>query len=423
MLIEFSVTNFRSFRERQTLSMVAAPRLPKRRNVFSPKVKGEDLPNLLKVAAIYGPNASGKSNLLRALDIIPMLANSGPAVSKKFPVAPFRFDIDLQSSPSQFEVHFISKEQRYQFEVSLTSERIVEERLVAFPNGKMTLLYERTHKGVDGDEYQFGDALEGGGELHQAWRRLTAPTSLFIAQAVANSSEELEQLRIPFGWLADGMFIIESGLASLASASQRLVKNKPHQANDLATFLQEVDVPVTSLRVDTTQPLPPMNSLSLLLSGHGQNEIASKPKEINRTIFRHRTALGEADFDFDEESEGTKGLFGFWLPWNMITSPGIPMQVIAIDEIDSSLHPEIVASLVRKYLTYDNCAQMIFTTHDTHLMDTKLLRRDQFWLTERDANGATQLRSIHEFKGRESEDIEKRYFEGRYRGLPILRGG
>ncbi len=89
----------------------------------------------------------------------------------------------------------------------------------------------------------------------------------------------------------------------------------------------------------------------------------------------------------------------------------------------SSLHPKIVASLIAQHLQRDPPSQLIFTTHDTHLMDTKLLRRDQFWITERDVNGSTQLRSIHDFEGRESEDVEKRYYEGRYRGLvlPPLR--
>jgi AAA15 family ATPase/GTPase len=95
--------------------------------------------------------------------------------------------------------------------------------------------------------------------------------------------------------------------------------------------------------------------------------------------------------------------------------------ILAVDEIDSSLHPNIVAALVEKHLSATTPSQLIFTTHDTHLMDAKILRRDQFWLTERDANGATQLRAIHDFAGRESEDIEKRYYEGRYRGLPLIR--
>jgi AAA15 family ATPase/GTPase len=92
-----------------------------------------------------------------------------------------------------------------------------------------------------------------------------------------------------------------------------------------------------------------------------------------------------------------------------------------VDELDSSLHPKIVATLVEKHINSKTSSQLIFTTHDTHLMDTKLLRRDQFWITERDMNGATQLRSIHDFQGRESEDIEKRYYEGRYRGLPFVK--
>jgi AAA15 family ATPase/GTPase len=92
-----------------------------------------------------------------------------------------------------------------------------------------------------------------------------------------------------------------------------------------------------------------------------------------------------------------------------------------IDELDSSLHPKIIALLVEKHIKSRDQGQLIFTTHDTHLMDTKLLRRDQFWITERDGNGATKLRSIHDFKGRDSEDIEKRYYEGRYRGLPIVK--
>jgi AAA15 family ATPase/GTPase len=419
MLIEFSVSNFRSFREKQTLSMVAAPRLRKRENVFSPTVEGEKLPDLLKVAAIYGPNASGKSNLLEAMDIVPMLANATPATVKTIPVSPFRFDKALALEPSKFEVHFVHKGQRYQFDLSVTSERIVEERLTGFPRGKPSLLYERSHKDGVGDQYSIGENLEGGAELHQAWRRLTGPTSLFISQAVANSSEELKQLRYPHTWLTSGMFVIDRGLTGLAASAQALVKRTPALASNVSLFLQEVDVPVTSMRVDTKSEHPVQNKLASLAM---QNN-ASPNKEVNRTTFTHRTALGEAEFDFSEESEGTKGLIGFWLPWSMMADRDAPFKMIAVDELDSSLHPEIVATLVKKYLTYEECAQLVFTTHDTHLMDTKLLRRDQFWLTERDVNGATQLRSIHDFDGRESEDIEKRYYEGRYRGLPVLRKG
>lgn len=415
MLIEFSVSNFRSFREKQTFSMVAAPRLQKRDNVFKPVVKGEKLPDLLKVAAIYGPNASGKSNLIKALDIVSNAARREPSVEfKPFPVSPFRFDVELANQPSRIELHFVCNGQRYQFELALTEQRIIYERLVIFPKGKEIPLYERRHLSA-GDDYTFGDHLEGGEELHKLWKNITNPQVLFITQAVANSSEELKQLREPLNWLRNGLFIIYGKWQeTLKELSQEKLEKSNVFADGLSSFLQDVDVPVTNIRIDkiSSEFINP-----LLQVGHNT-------KTETRTTLTHRTALGESEFDFEDESDGTKNLIGFWLLWDLHMraknlSPIIPI----IDELDSSLHPEIMMSLIAKHIKSDEPSQLIFTTHDTHLMDTKLLRRDQFWLTERDANGATQLRSIHDFEGRESEDLEKRYYEGRYRGLPFVRRG
>jgi hypothetical protein len=173
-------------------------------------------------------------------------------------------------------------------------------------------------------------------------------------------------------------------------------------------------VPIANIRTDKVS----ISSASLELID---------PKNIERkTLLTHRTELGEAEFDFEEESDGTKNLIGFWYAWDFHAqmkklSPSL--LALIVDELDTSLHPEIVVSLVDKHINSASPAQLIFTTHSTHLMDAKLLRRDQFWLTERDANGATQLRSIHDFAGREGEDLEKRYYEGRYRSLPFIRRG
>lgn len=424
MLIEFSVSNYRSFREKQTLSMVAAPRLRKKENVFKPAVKGEKLPDLLKVVAIYGPNASGKSNLLKALEVVGQIASRKPSAQPRpLPVAPFRFDPLLADQPSRIEIHFIYLGQRYEFELAATPERIVEERLIAFPLGKETLLYERQHL-VTGDKYNFGEQLEGEETLHEAWKKLTGPRVLFIAQAVANSSEDLKQLRKPLLWLQTGMSVVGDDMRSWAEASQTVAKKVPKFAVDISSFLQEIDVPITNIQFDQIPSSTESNSEENTdiendsIAASQSNSISSKRK----TILTHQTALGEAQFDFQEESGGTKNLIGFWLPWSLIyDAPRNLRRTLIVDELDSSLHPKIVASLVEKHIASDQPAQLIFTTHDTHLMDTKLLRRDQFWLTERDANGATQLRSIHDFEGRESEDMEKRYYEGRYRGLPLLR--
>jgi len=416
MLIEFSVSNFRSFRERQTLSMVAAPRLRKRENTIKLSVAGEKLPALLKVAVIYGPNASGKSNLLKALSVLGVIARREAKVSDNLlPVSPFRFDPELADKPSEFEVHFVYEGLRYQFNLAVTPERIVHEELTMFPSGKSVLLYSRKH-GDAGDVYDFGPNMEADTSLLETWKKITPPKLLFLSQAVANSNEQLNQLRKPFEWLCSSTFCVLNGMRGMASVSQELASTSEYHSNDIATFLREVDVPVSKIRVESRASPTPSDADA------SQPESSENGRGKNVTLLTHKTALGEAELKFNDESEGTKNLIGFWLPWTTKDlHEHTKRRVLVVDELDSSLHPKIVAALVAKHIASEIPSQLIFTTHDTHLMDAHLLRRDQFWITDRDANGATQLRSIHDFEGREGEDIEKRYYEGRYRGLPFVR--
>lgn len=425
MLIELSVQNFRSIRERQTFSMVAAPRLIKgKQNKFTPKVKGERFPALLKVAAIYGPNASGKSTLVLAFNLLTRLTQQQPTTEKvPFDVAPFRFDRSLHDQPSSIEVHFIKKETRYSFEVSLTRDRIVAEVLTMYRGGNARELYSRRYETAgDGtnpaEVYVFGDDLEGGSELHKVWQRLTGPRTLFLTQAVANSSEELTQLKDPWKWLAS-LLVVKDGMSGWGSISQRLVAEAPRFGSEIASLLSDVDIPVTSIRSKLTQPKGETNNEPS--QGSAIERMAKSYDEPVRTTLTHSTALGDAEFDFSEESDGTKNLFGFSLPWLAYLRGEENESLMVVDELDSSLHPKLVEALIRKHVQGTPVCQLLFTTHDTHLMDTKLLRRDQLWVTDRDINGATQLRSIHDFEGRESEDVEKRYYEGRYRGLPFVR--
>ena len=422
MLIKFSVSNYRSFRERQTLSMVAAPRLGKRENVFKPELNGEKFPNLLKVAVIYGPNASGKSNLLKALDVVRQIAYREPSTRDiPLPIAPFRFDTSLADQPSVFELHFIHAGIRYQFNLAATSERIVGEKLVAFPKGRESMLYERQHT-TQGESYSFGTQLKTGlsVELLAVWQKLTPPRLLFVAQAVANSSEDTNPLMAPFEWLKESSYSLLNGMDSMASIAQRLAGKNALHAESIASFLREVDVPIANIRIETVEtPETRLNALAGLTNKEEPSTTSVTTK--NKTILTHKTALGEADLSYEDESDGTKNLIGFWLPWITKTLSQDRDRLLVVDELDSSLHPKIVASLVEKHINSETTSQLIFTTHDTHLMDAKLLRRDQFWITERDINGATKLRSIHDFEGRDSEDIEKRYYEGRYRGLPFVK--
>ena len=428
MLLEFSVSNFLSFRERQTFSMTAVPRLKKKNCVFPAPVDGEKLPELLKVAVMYGPNASGKSNFLMALQLINLIASRPADRTGSLPVNPFRFDRLLHDEPSTFEVHFLAGRRRYEFLLAVTRDRVVRERLTAYPKGEETLLYDRHH--VDGVDVYDTSGLEGGDTVHEAWKRLTPPRALFISQAVASSNEEMVQLRSPHAWLTSALFSFGStNVSNIAERSLRLARDTGNGTinAEIAAFLSDVDVPVVKIRVLLPEPeseSTPESVQSNALARLGLNELPRpKPPARKGAVFTHRTALGEAEFLFDEESEGTRNLIGFWLPWST-RDPAVYSNrcILAVDEMDSSLHPSIVANLVKKHLEDETPSQLIFTTHDTHLMDSGLLRRDQFWIAERNMDGATELRSIHDFAGREGEDIEKRYYEGRYRGLPLVRG-
>ena len=400
--------------------MVASPRLGKKDNVFSPNVRGEKLPNLLKVAAIYGPNASGKSSLLKAIDFVKdIIRKDARSSDKTLQASPFRFDKTLESEPSHFEYHFIQAGTRFQYSVSANSTRIVFEELIAYPNGKVRMLFKReliNNKEV----YEFGDTLEGGEQVHEAWRKITSPRSLYLAQAAQNSSEDMTQLTIPFSWFDGACFVIDQNkLQAWSRASRKVLAIMPDTGHHLSNFLQEVDIPISSISITPSAE----NEKLLNTELYDEDEFHSF-EDDTKTTLTHKSALGEAEFDFEEESEGTKNLIGFWLPWYTLgmkgKSSGDNLTLI-VDELDSSLHPEIVVSIIKKHIKTIKYSQLIFTTHDTHLMNSKVLRRDQFWITERDKNAATQLYSIHDFEGREGEDLERRYFAGRYRGLPLTK--
>lgn len=423
MLIEFSVSNFRSFRERQTLSMVAAPRLHKKENVFLPELKGEKGLKLLKVAVVYGPNASGKSNLLKALWTVCIIA-AQPASSGRYlmPVNAFAFDQALADQPSEFELHFIQEGMRYQFELAATRDHIVSERLVAYPNGNAEEIYCRM--GPNEADYSFGPSMDSVKGIRANWVKLTPPRMLFISQAVANSNDGGGPLKAPYSWLRSSILSLLGDMNGWTDSSLQLAQKSSVHSDDIAQFLRDLDVPISRLSVQEDEASPDSSPLNAIFSEKEGTATGSMPFERlrGRTTLTHRSSLGEAELPLGDESAGTRNLIGFWLPWTTRDPAGKQARcILAVDELDSSLHPKIVESLVAKHINSDSPSQLIFTTHDTHLMDSKLLRRDQIWITERDTNGATQLRSIHDYVGREGEDVEKRYYEGRYRGLPLVK--
>jgi len=418
MLIEFSVSNFRSFREKQTFSMVASSSAGGHDNLFPSNALSEDFPSILKVAAIYGPNASGKTNLLRALNITrSIISIQKLADSPELPVEPFRFDAELKNKPSVFEFHFVINGIRHEFYLAATKERIMEESLFFCDNGTSKLLYSRIFRDHK-DEYTYGDSLKGGVKIHKFWSEITAPRVLFLAQSVANSAENFQQLRAPFEWLNRNITMFShKKINPWMDAAGVLARKFPEGAEELSLFLSDLDVPVTTINFKQDGSTGDSEETAALLQA-----LASEKNVRNSMILTHKTALGDAKFSFQEESDGTKNLVGFWFAWFLYKKLYPDTQgVLLVDELDSSLHPQIVTKIVSDHIQSPQRRQLIFTTHNTHLMSTDQMRRDQFWIIEKDKNGATQIRSIDDFEGDEKERLEDRYFEGRYRGLPSVK--
>jgi AAA15 family ATPase/GTPase len=404
MLIEFRVSNYRSFNEEVAFSMVAAPRLRKLKGNthHTPEMKALKIPPLLKVAAIYGPNASGKSNLLLALDAVSDLIE-GNFVTEQLKITPHKYDDVKLKEPSKFNLVFLARQenklQTYSLEIWATSDRIIKETLWCDEIDGDNPLYARSYDDIKKeDRYVFSKHLEGSKALHQVWCKSTPPNSLFLTKAVNNSDGTLLQLKTPQNWLLwflsintpkDELKIRHGFLKTLMMRPEKLRQN---DLASIAQFISDFDIPIQKIDV-------------------------KKRNESYEITFTHLIAGKIYDFDISEESDGTKTLFFLALAFTYSKELA---QTLVFDELDRSIHPLIIRKIVEQMSKNEIGTQLIFTTHDTHLMDSNVMRRDQFWLMERSRKGASTLTSIYEYKGREGEDIEKRYYEGRYRALPIV---
>jgi AAA15 family ATPase/GTPase len=397
MLIEFKVSNYRSFNEEVIFSMVAAPRLRKTCNTFKTHLKKDALPPLLKTAVIYGPNASGKSNFVKALSTLENIFRDSEAERKAFNVQPFKLN-EPTDTVSKFCIAFIQADMRYEFGLWLTQERVIKEWLNYYPLGQEELLFERQcNPATLTDDYQFGDQLEGDAALHQLWKNLVSSKALFIKQAAANSNDTFKQLKQPVEWFKNLFITGVQDMKPFTKATQEFSVNNSKSLEAAVHLISSADIPITHIAVTKSQ-----NILGI---------------DIVETKMTHDLGGKLVELDFEDESDGTKNLFTLAPLWELSKTR---FKVFIFDEFDSSLHPEIVAKLVEEQSNNPNNSQLIFTTHDTHLMSKKILRRDQVWFVERTRQGSSRMTSLYEYTGSEGEDIEKRYYQGRYRALPVL---
>lgn len=425
MLISFSLENWMSFHGETTFSMVAAEggRHEERIPVLN-KYKTRILP----VAAIYGGNASGKTNFCEALGFAKYLVVEGSRPGALIPVRPFLLNSDAAEKPSRFRFELLVDKTIYEFSFAVTQKAVLEEKLVEITGTDERLIYKRRH----GKKTKFGPPFDESGHLEYAAKG-TRENQLFLTNSV---SQKIRHFRPIHDWFSKTLNLI-SPHSRYAHFEQffneehplYLAMNEMLPLLDTGMFrLGSRKIPIDSIRMpDLVKDRinKDVRSGMFVLSESLDHERIVFSREGNELIAKklvtyHLNSRGEEiEFEIRSESDGTKRMIDL-LP-AFLGAAG-HASVFVIDEIDRSLHTLLIHGLVETYLNLcskDKRSQMIFTTHDVLLMDQDLLRHDEMWMAERDGAGSSSLTSFSDFKDiRYDEDIRKSYLQGRLGGIP-----
>lgn len=419
MLIEFSITNFLSFYEKQTFSLVASKSKElEETHTFSVPSKAKQ-PRLLHSAAIYGANAAGKSNLLAAMRVMREIVLSSAKESQAGePIQGIEAHALHKAEPTEFEIVFLKEGIRYQYGFAVTQQQVLEEWLFVFETSRAQQWLSRVYN-PDSKEYEWlinATYIKGNKEI---LKEATRDNALFISTAAMLNSKPFENI---IEWFQVNLHV---GKTENFSPQKTIELCKTQEGKEkVIKFLQTADISIVDIYLTEKDML--IDNLPNELKKILQNiaiKIDTRPPVIKVTEvrFAHETTdKSFFDLPLELESRGTKNLFeaaGVLL--NILEQE----RVICVDELESSLHPSITRFLIELFNKPDiniSHAQLIFTTHNTSLLDTELLRRDQIWFAEKDTMQTSKLYPLSDFSPRKDESLQKGYLQGRYGALPYI---
>ncbi|MGV3721383.1 MAG: AAA family ATPase [Actinomycetota bacterium] len=411
MIIDFSVENFRSIRSEVTLSALEATRSPGkgRQGTGKRRIKTDDeiaQPyrverlgiGILPVLAIFGANASGKSNLVRALDaLLCLMGSCGPAVIRLQDLQPFRLGSDSSVAPTSFRIRFLAGDQVYCYTLVTDRQSIVHEELQHIPSDgvELRLLYRREYAASrKAGIFEVGPDFEGSHiQLLPSTRRSQPFLPLLVDQIELPVTEALSRWLTCYwsgGTLcderADRAFMIRS------------VGNDDGSRSGLASKLREFDTGIDDVEVRRTD------------GGGDDYEL----------FVVHTTPSGRVVWSIEEESHGTQNLVGLIPKLSVARGSG---SIALIDELGANIHPGLIRRIVRDFQhpsASTKRGQLIFTSHDNTLQRNQLLRRDQIWFTQKREDGSTDLYPLTDFKVRNDLAIDRAYLDGRFRAVPVF---
>ncbi|MCK4760633.1 MAG: AAA family ATPase [Candidatus Aminicenantes bacterium] len=427
MLIRFEVENFLSFKGRQQLSMIA-DKDTEMEQTHCIEPTGVNL-KLLKSAAIFGANASGKSNLLQALFFMRNFiieSTSGEKMRKKTGHEPFKLDRKTQDEPGFFEAAFILKKKKYIYGFKIDREKVIEEWLYFYPGKKKVLLFERKiveEKNLElsaSEEkkprytHKFGNNFKGEKKKIES---LTRRDSLYLTVGAQFAHPILERVFSWFlGFLRPG---IAQGTRGLTVFTLNFIEESDNQKKKVVSLLKSADLGINDVKVEK-------------LKKEQFTDFDKFPDEVKKEVEEGKifdiemihSAISDnnevtANIDFMNESKGTVRIFELAGPLLDIIEQG---GVLIVDELEDSLHFDLQKKLLAEFFKNSTEAQIIFTSHNVQLLEDRLLRRDEIWFTEKKEDGSTELFSLTDFKPKPRKDksIKNGYLNGAYGALPVL---
>jgi len=426
MILQFSFSNFRSFRQLQTLNLAASgydKTLPD--NCISNDLPGLSGKRWVKGIALYGPNASGKTTLLRALEALRgIVGTSARTTDPKEPISaiePFALNSEDQKNPTGFALVFVTGGVRYEYRVAATREQIWHESLRAFPKGKEQLWFNRGWNAGSGT-YDWSPERPTGFERDPQLESYTLPNVLFLSKAFASNRSELEPI---YRWFSDRLKFLDlkpRSRVGLMFTLQRIQERTPFH-DKIVSLLRHADLGVTDARAVDRRP--PEEEVEKFAS--------DIPPEIREKIIRDRWLQpelvhrgmnsAEIALPWSAESAGTHRFFSLSGPWLDILANG---YVACIDELETSMHPLMVTQLLKVFCSPEHNpsgAQILFTTHNPLLLDPTLLRRDQIWFTDKKETGESFLYPLTDYQPRKGESLVRGYLSGRYGAVPFIPNG
>ena len=387
---------------------------------------------LLPIAAIFGGNASGKTNFFRAINFAKTLIVGGTRrPGARIPVEPFRLDDDSRTKPSRFEFRLLIDEILYNYRFSVTRERVVMESLARTKAAKEVQLYKRSYDKIDLHRTLGNDSV-----LQFAFQS-TRPNQLFLTNSVLLNIDKFLPV---YEWFNDQLELVapDSRFASFESLSENISSMNAKVTDAISQLdigISRIDI--EEISVDKILPKTLINSVTEDLKDDehvviklgdrsGEFMVVRRNGELvgKKLVAIHRKPNGqEVKFELRDESDGSRRVLDL-LPRFVDLSGSRSQKIFMIDEIDRSLHTVLTRSILESYLrqcSHETRSQIVFTTHDAQLIDQSLLRRDEIWVTETDKNYVSHLFSFGDYEGiRHDRDIRKSYLQGRLGGIPRI---